>query len=271
MKKLYTRRLKGGLGNQLFMVFNTISKSLENNGDYLIFPNKVYKQNRTNKKRAEPKCIFNNIAYKINNKLASKQTKINKEDYEIVFLSGYTQFLNYNRFDAIVDIIGFRDYQINVKNKYNSMFNSKFKYISIHFRYGDYVCHNKNAKKYPHEVLKESYYINCLDEILRNEDKAKLKFLIFFEEHDPNVIEIINNLKNMFNINYEIIDPEISPDETLAIQSICNYNVIANSTFSLWGALLNNNIEKKVFCPKGGKNTHPAIYKHYKFNMISIK
>ena len=271
MKYLYAKGLKGGLGNQLFMIFNTIARSLANDGDYYFFQHLAYKHNIN---KVPNNLVFKNIAIKIIDKVGNNK-KLNKlienKDYEIVKIKGYMQTsLDYDRFDRIVDLIGFRDYQINIKNKYNSLFNPKFKYISMHFRYGDYDCHSNLTKEKPHQILFLNYYINCINNILKNEDKNKLKFLIFFEYNDQRIFDMIDKLKNMFDINYEIIDIEIMPDESLTIQSLCNYNIIANSTFSLWSALLNNNIDRKVFCPNKGKNIHRNIYNHYKFNKISI-
>jgi hypothetical protein len=121
--------------------------------------------------------------------------------------------------------------------------------ISMHFRLGDY-------KKLPgfYPILPVEYYKNALlyiVEELPNHLLHKLQVLYFCEEGDhDDVIKTIKQLQQLFpTIVFERASNEIHDWEQMIVMSLCQYNIIANSTFSWWGAYLNTNVCKIVCYP----------------------
>lgn len=111
--------------------------------------------------------------------------------------------------------------------------------VSLHVRRGDYVRTQK--------TLDVQYYWNAIT-WMRKQYKEPL-FLIFSEDFDW-VRNVLGIKKNCIYVNE---DRKLQDYEELLIMSRCKSNIIANSTFSWWGAWLNRNPEKIVIAPRGGR------------------
>jgi hypothetical protein len=116
--------------------------------------------------------------------------------------------------------------------------------VSIHIRVGDYI----GLQNY-HPVCDAGYYSSAIKNFL---DKDYY-FLIFSDN--------IEYSKNIFQESENIIYFEGNTQEVdMCLMSMCDHNIIANSSFSWWAAWLNNNQNKKVVAPK--KWFGPAYYFH---------
>lgn len=110
-------------------------------------------------------------------------------------------------------------------------------FCSVHVRRGDKLICEEN---YIH--LDEQYYKKAMAKI-----PYGTKFLIFSDD-----IDFCKNLftkKNRF-LNIEFLDQKNKDFIDLELMSKCEHNIIANSTFSWWGAFLNQNSNKIVVSPK---------------------
>jgi hypothetical protein len=160
-------------------------------------------------------------------------------------LQGYFQSPKYfdDYLQTINRLLKIDDIKVNLTNKYRKLINDELP-TSMHFRLGDY-------KKKPEHylILQVEYYRAALNCIL--ETNSITKVLYFCEEQDlEDVKTTIATLKLEFpNIEFIRADPELEDWEQLILMSLCRNNIIANSTFSWWGAYLNIYRQKKVIYP----------------------
>jgi hypothetical protein len=258
-KNTVSINIEGGLGNQLFKIFFIMSYSINHNKKFII---NEYLQNQDSS-ILDPRHtywtnIFKNI---INNRFDNNKTNLdftNKyyeqtEFYynEIPFFDTDTIFYGYyqnyryfdNNYDKIVSLLNLNDLKIDIFNK---CLKNKHT-ISMHFRLGDY----KNLKDI-FILLNINYYIQALQHIVDNDIYKCNEVLCVYEYQDEHEINsIIEQLKNKFpTIIFNKISHQLEDWEQLLLMSVCQHNIIANSTFSWWGAYINTNINKIVCYPE---------------------
>ena len=115
--------------------------------------------------------------------------------------------------------------------------------VSVHVRRGDYL---KPGTHEVHGILGESFYRQVFD---RLESMIGHEAEIFIFSDDPAAAEQVLKFIPGSRLNHVCGDPE-RPWEDMALMARCRHHVIANSSFSWWGAWLNSSAEKIVIAPR---------------------
>lgn len=110
-------------------------------------------------------------------------------------------------------------------------------YISLHVRRGDYV-------KVGAPLSSIEYYSNAIDKIKEMIEKPKI--LVFSDD----IAWVKENIKIDLPVEWMENELVLEDYEALQIMSKCSHHIIANSTYSWWGAWLNQHTEKLVIYPK---------------------
>lgn len=133
--------------------------------------------------------------------------------------------------------------------------------ISVHIRRGDYVSIPKIADA--HGTLPLSYYEQAMKIIFEKSNGAH-----FFISSDD-IAWAKENFPKRYPVTF-VSSPEITDYEELTLMSLCKHHIIANSTFSWWGAWLNQNPNKIVCAPLAWRKNiseaeNPALPEWLKF------
>lgn len=114
--------------------------------------------------------------------------------------------------------------------------------VAIHVRRGDYVS-NKHANVH-HGLTPLEYYTRAIAHV-RKEVKTP-RFFVFSDD--------LEWCKKSFNLGKDAVFVDGNGGkmayEDLRLMKHCKHNIIANSSFSWWGAWLNQNPDKIVIAPK---------------------
>lgn len=265
MLKTCTVKLKGGLGNQMFQYAFIRALSLMHNCEAFI--DKSFYETDINKlkkgvtrhsfqldnfnltigeitKEDYKKYLFNiplfNQVYEKRNAAGVFDKNLIKQRNGNKMYIGYFQTEKYFK-DYRNEIL--KDFELRVEmNEQNKEMLQDIKStnsVSLHVRRGDYV----NLQTI-HGLCTLEYYQNAIDYIA---SKLKEPHFYLFSDDIPWVKE---NLKIDYPCNAVDINSGDNGFFDLELMKNCKHNIIANSSFSWWGAWLNDNPNKIVISPQ---------------------
>lgn len=257
-------KLQGGLGNQMFQyaAARSFSNAKKISLDFS-FLNKNNQSSESFTARPYELAIFSKLKARPSNKyfikliqskrLIAKQlaprfklmTDGNIHDFKAIipkniYLDGY--FQNPSIFQEIrktlLDEFTFPTLENKESETALKIINSKNS-VAIHIRRGDYT---KPAINNFHGILSMEYYLNSI-KIMKS--KVEDPFFYIFSD-DPawckENFSFIKNKEIMSGVHPNWVD--------MYLMSKCKHQIIANSSFSWWGAWLNSNDKKIVIAPK---------------------
>jgi hypothetical protein len=268
-------KLMGGLGNQMFQYAAARSLALARNTtlklDTSFLLDQTIRENFTLRKYELDAFILNaNIAKpeeiekyfkrpvssggfdKLLNRLSphynyfENQFNFNPEVLELpknTYLDGYFQsekyFIDYKY--QIINYFNFRSMPDESNQKLINEI-SRANSVAIHIRRGDFVS-NAAINQY-HGLCSINYYLQGINYL-----KSKLKNLVFYVFSDEmNWVKL--NFNQAIDLNFVEINGIENGSADLRLMTFCKHHIIANSSFSWWGAWLSQNPNKIIITPQ---------------------
>ena len=237
-------RILGRLANQMFEIAAAYSFAIDNDCNLVVSTNNgIYKSllgedgNPLNYKEN----IFRNVDF--NNNISNFDiwkepsflyTPISYKFEKNLYLEGHFQSEKYFKHNK-EKILSFFKCPAKTKkyilSKYSKYLNEEN--VSIHIRRGDYLVASDHHPSCTVEYYRESI----------NKYFDSTKYILVFSDDIPWTKTVFKGDKYIFIENEEdYVD--------MYLMSMCKNNIIANSTFSWWGAWLNTNPDKIVIAPK---------------------
>ena len=254
---MITCNLMGGLGNQIFQIFTTISYAVKSHNKFNFTDAKTLGNGSVTIRNTYWDTFFSRLKPFTSDELPQmkviRETNFTFNELPVdemlnnnILIYGYFQSYKYfeQNYETICRMIGLEQMKdvLLTKIKYDLIFLSQT--ISMHFRIGDY-----KKFQHVHPIMSKEYYQNSLNYILSKVSNTKLTIMYFCEDVDiSDVNEVISYLSKQFpELKFVRGENNLEDWEQMLLMSCCHHNIIANSSFSWWSAYFNN-WEDKIVC-----------------------
>ena len=250
---MITCDLRGVLGNQLFQIFTTIAYAIEHSCTFNFLNSQVSSGEGKYKRFTYWNSFLKPLKFFLIEKLPEDIIRIDENGFQYthlpsppvgadVILAGY--FQSYKYFEKVKETL-FRFIRL-AEHQSDPKYATYSDCVSMHFRIGDY----KKASHF-HPIMSLEYYRKALLHIVEASNKKDHRVLYFCEDDDfGEVSETISSLQVLFpECVFERADASLTDWEQLILMSCCQHNIIANSSFSWFGAYFNQNKDKIVCYP----------------------
>jgi len=260
---MITCNLMGGLGNQIFQIFATISYAIKSRNEFKFLNVNTLGGGSTTIRNTFWGSFFSRLKPFLIESVPQSIHIIREKDftfnelpiYEMLghdtLIFGYFQSYKYfeDNYPMICRIINLEKRKKGVHDKVSSFYPNLDlqNCISIHFRIGDY-----KKIQHVHPIMTKNYYYKALNFIKNNlNTKTKFTIVYFCEDSD---LEDVNSIIDYLQEEFEDCDfvrgeKSLEDWEQMLFMSCCHHNITANSSFSWWGAYFNSWKDKIVCYP----------------------
>lgn len=228
------------LGNQLFQIACGIGYEKQH-GQKFVLP-KFWQYNQYLKKELPTQTFENTMSGCVVSEMNFSHYSLPVITGMNVLIDGYRQSYKYwwDYKEEIYKAFRFKDEIVSECERImRPIKNLKKQVVSVHFRFTDYL----KLKDYHTCLIDTDYYEKAIGKF----DKDNTVFFVFSDDLHM-AYDYMNTIREKLGISFTTIE-NTSDVQDLILMSMCDSNIIANSSFSWWGAALNNKKDKKIIAP----------------------